>query len=407
MPSTEQKDSKIATFKRVLRFTPSIGDWTTFRASKTDDRQKVKLGLRGFDRLSEEELITSHLIHYHFAQRLLKKLRVDLGIGGELYSVSVEQIPYQEFLRRTAQPVAQFKISTPEAIGISLFLDLPLASSIINRALGTRDTSIPTRPLTALEESIMSTVINEEFSELANSYKNIIGLPEVQYIGSPLLAADPLISFSETFILFSIEISLGETVAKLTLGYQYETIKSLLQKYKAVPEEKTLNLNKLPASLCENIRVPVVADLGSSTILTKELSSLEEGDVVSLDTRLDNLMPIIIGNRFQLSGRPGIHNGRLAVRLTKFKQKITREESPAVEELNPAPDQVPAETFATPLSSAEDTSFMPEYPMEEEKSEEDYPLEGESPLEEAMEMGYPFDENQNNDLSFGDEQEAK
>lgn len=367
MPSAQQETNATA-FKRVLRLPPSLGDWTTFKPSRTEAK-KIKAGLRGFNRLSEDDLIEAHFIHYKFAQRFLKKLRADLGISGELYSITVEQTTYQDFLKRTSQPIAQFKILIDELSGPTLFLDLSLASCLINRALGAKDTATPVRPLTMLEEIILSTLNTEEFSQLSSSFKNTFEIADFQFMGAPLLTADSFINFSETFILFVVELSLGETVSRFSVGYQYDTLKALLESYKNLPEEHTLQLNRLPSSLYDHIKVPAVAELGSTLLSTNDLSGLESGDVVSLDTLLDNLLSVLIGDRLQVLARPGVKHGKMALRVTRTRKKMTKEILPAVTEI-PKPEPVE--------------------PVLEQPIEEELPLEEGYPLEEEEKMKYPF-----------------
>lgn len=362
MPSTEQKDTN----KRVIRLTPAIGDWTAYKPSRVEGK-KIKSGVKGFKRLSEDELAKTLFIHYQFAQKFITNLKADLGVSADLYSVSAEQTTYQNFLKQFSRPVTQYKILTDGILDPTLFMELSLSSSLINRSLGLKDTPVPVRPLTTLEEVILGTLNPELFSPLVPSFKSTFQITGFKFMGAPLLTADSLINFSETFILFTVELSLGENVTRFSLGYPYDTFKALVAK---LPEERAfLQLSRLPSSLYDHIMVPAQAELGSTSLFTKDLSRLEEGDVIALDSSLDSLMSVLIGDRLQVLGRPGIKHGKFSLKITRNKQRISKE---AV-----APPKEYPKTEPLPVSPEFTEPILPAT---------------ESPLEEETEMKYPFEQ---------------
>src|SRR3990167_8626028 len=101
---------EIASQKRTIKLPPAMGDWTTYRPPKALVK-KVKTGLYGFDRLSKKETNQALLIHYRFIQEFFRRLKIDLGLGVELFTVQVEQVTYLNFLRTISGPVVQGKLS--------------------------------------------------------------------------------------------------------------------------------------------------------------------------------------------------------------------------------------------------------------------------------------------------------
>src|SRR3989344_4948964 len=99
---------EIGSQKRVIKLPPAVGDWTTYRPAPVLVK-KIKSGLYGFDRLSREALNQVLLIHYRFTQELLKRLKIDLGLGVEFFSCQADQTTYLNFLRTVSGAVVQGK----------------------------------------------------------------------------------------------------------------------------------------------------------------------------------------------------------------------------------------------------------------------------------------------------------
>src|SRR3989339_271627 len=138
---SERGKSEISPQKRSLKLSPYIGDWTTYKPQRTLVK-RIKLGLYGFDRLSERELNQAHILHYNFAAKLCKSLRAKLKLGPELYAVEAHQNSYSNFLKASISPIFQGKItSTNNNDEIFVSLDLSIADSLINSALGSQDIS--------------------------------------------------------------------------------------------------------------------------------------------------------------------------------------------------------------------------------------------------------------------------
>jgi len=200
----ERQTSKpeIAAQKKTIKLAPAIGDWTTYKPPKVLVK-KVKTGLYGFDRLSKEELNQVLLIHYRFLQDLLKRFRIDLGLAVELFTVQAQQTTYLNFLRGLMGPMVQLKI---EVAGlhdpILLLLDISLANSIINYALGSIDLEPVNRSLTEAEQITLVTALKEYLPSFGQAFEHTITNLKLSYISSPDVIIDPTINPDSTLAGF-------------------------------------------------------------------------------------------------------------------------------------------------------------------------------------------------------------
>ena len=358
-----------SSFKSTIKLTPAIGDWTTLKVVRAPSK-KVKTGLYGFDRLSQEELKVARVIHYNFSQALTSSFKRDLSAGGDLFSVSVEQTTYSDFLKKVYQPTVYSKIAIPGLPDeVIVCIDMPLANTIINHAMGTKDLSPITRKLTDIEEGVLQKVMSKELDDYTQAFDKIFEPPKYEVASSPEIMVEQTISPSATFVFFSTEISLGDNPpGVIWIGYTSSQLKTLLERVGKRRSQKPINFSRLPQSMLEGINIPIIADLGETMVLTKELHKIEPGDVVSLSSALSDFIPVLLGGQVRVLGRPGVRNGRLSSRVFAKKPMMSAREMPVGVEENIGGDMGSLPAGFDNLSL--EKKGQQEYPVEEETSEE-------------------------------------
>jgi flagellar motor switch protein FliM len=390
MAERQSSKPEIASQKRVVKLPPAIGDWTTYHAPKVLVK-KVKTGLYGFDRLSKDELNQVLLIHYRFISELLRRLKIDLGIGVEFISCQVEQTTYLNFLRTLSGSIVQGKLAiTNLHEATQLFLDLDLSNSIINHALGSRDLEPLNRSLTETENQVLITAVNEYLPKYAQVFENIFAAPTLSIVSSPDVTVDPSINTSSTFVAFSAEISLNDNPSgKIVFGYLGSNLRALLKSYNDKNRQKPLNFARLTTAVLNQILTPVTAVLGKTWLSTSELNLLDVGDVVSLDLTINSPINVAIGNLLKLLAQPGTRNKKNAVRIAGFKEEELHIAPPPLETAEeaapPAPPEIVKETPVEEIAEEIPEEFPEEgFPTEEfseeelaeEFPEEEFPTEG-------------------------------
>ena len=61
--------------------------------------------------------------------------------------------------------------------------------------------------------------------------------------------------------------------------------------------------------------IPMVVNLGRTELSLREVLDLEQGDIVRLDNRLDQMLEVIFGDTPKFRGKPGIYRGHKAVQI--------------------------------------------------------------------------------------------
>ena len=396
----ERGKTDLAPQRRSLKLSPAIGDWTTYKVPKQLVK-RIKIGLYGFDRLSSEDLNFAHHMHYRFAEMWLKTLRVNLSLAGELYSVEALQVPYGNFLKSLTGPILQGKITSSDSHEeIFLAVDSSLAEIIISSALGGMEAGGGRHLLTEADELVFETAFTENLGTYNNAFSNIFKSLKFEVVSSPDPTPIPSLNPQTTFVIFILELTLGEAHGKVLLGYSGPYLKSLLKKIEEISKPKPLALNKLGAQILNSIKVPVLALLGLAELKTGEIGSLEPGDVVTVNNSIFNAVSILLGGKKVVLGQPGEHNGKMVLRVVGVeKEKEVKVEPPPIlappPKVEVPPPPSPKATIAPPMVAPPrpfkplPTPPPPPLPKEEELLEEEEFPEEEFEEEDLEEEDFP------------------
>lgn len=359
----QQPRGEIAPHKRVLKLVPALGDWTTYKPKKALVK-RIKSGLYGFDRLSENELKEMHLIHYRFAESWLELLKSNLHISGELYTIEAIQSNYQLFIKSLSEPILQVKIALDDpSEEVFLSFDLDIVDSLINFGLGCKDSGGLKRELTEIENSVIDDILKKFFYPYKNSFNGAFEKHALQIVSSPEIAPNSAVNPTESFIYFVIQASIGNSSGKIVFGYPAKLSKKLLKRKKEKKKIKALPINKLNLEMLEKILLPFVTTLGKTTLTTTDLLSLEPGDVISLDNSIQNAISAVLAGK-EILGQPGIKENKLSLKIIGLeKKKELRIAPPKIEEKE-------EEALEEKIEEMPEEKFEEEAPQEEMAEEE-------------------------------------
>jgi flagellar motor switch protein FliM len=298
-----------------------------------------------------------------------------------LFTVQAQQTTYLNFLRSVMGPMVQLKIEVAGLHDPILFLlDISLANSIINYALGSVDLEPINRSLTDAERITLVTALEEYLPIFSQAFANTITDLKLTYINSPDVNVDQTINPASTLAGFIGEVSLADNPpAKVYIAYAGNALKYLLDRYKQMDRSKELDFSHLPAGLLSQIKAPLSAVLGETSLTTNEIRQFEVGDVVSLDTTINSPLAITIGNKLKLASQPGVKNKRSAARIIGLKEgaeielpppELAEKKEPAPEPKPAPPPPAPPKPAAAPAAKTAPPKPMPNKPLSNKLPEE-------------------------------------
>ncbi|OGC18964.1 hypothetical protein A3J90_07285 [candidate division WOR-1 bacterium RIFOXYC2_FULL_37_10] len=412
----DKSKAEISPQKRSLKLAPMIGDWTTYKPSKSLTK-KVKLGLYGFDRLSGEELKQAHLLHYNFAARLIRALKEKLRLGTELYLVEAYQNTYASFLKSSSMPVFQGKVTSSsynEEVFVSF--DMQMTDSLINAALGSDETAKLHRGLTEAEEIVLSRVLADYFPHYYDLFKEAIKDAAFLKVGSPDITIDSSINPQSTFVYFSIDLSINGNMGRIIFGYSGLLLKNILKDLNKNKKAAPLSISRIPSPIFNSIKIPVSVSVGGSILSMAEIHNLELGDVVPLEQKIEDAVLISLSNKCIILGQPGKKEGKTVVRIVGFEKEKSVKVGPPIYEQPEIKKELQEEEIIPEEESLEG-SLEEELPMQETKritlppiiTEEELPLpsrKGKENLEEKPEKEFEEEELEEEEEAFLSEEEG-
>ncbi|NYE56906.1 FliM/FliN family flagellar motor switch protein [Carboxydothermus ferrireducens] len=84
---------------------------------------------------------------------------------------------------------------------------------------------------------------------------------------------------------------------------------------------------KLPMSLLNNIKMEIVARMGTTELTVRQLLALKEGDVLELDKSIGDLIDLFIDGRRFAVGEVVVINEMYGVRITGYSDEDTGKEA--------------------------------------------------------------------------------
>lgn len=297
---------------------------------KQESEKKIRIyDFRRPNKFSKEQLNTIEVISENYCRLITTYLSGQLRTRVQIKVASVEQLTYEEFIRSIPNPtiINVFGLSPFEGKAI-LEINPRLVFFIIDRLFGgPGTTNIQARPLTEIEQRVVIKTVSRLLDYFKEAWANLVELkPEFEN-----LETNPnftqIVSPSEMVVLITINMQLGETEGFANICLPCIMLEPIANNLNArfwygtsAKEQTTEYLNYLKSKV-KRASVQVTAVLGKTTITLKELLDLQKGDVIGLNTGVDEEININVGNTTKFKGKIGLSGSHLAVQITSVVEK--------------------------------------------------------------------------------------
>lgn len=302
----------------------SSGEMDAEELKKEETTRKVSVyDFKRAVRFSKDHIRSLTRIHENFARYLTTYFSAQLRTFVQINVVQVEQLPYDEFIRSIPK-MTILNIFEAEPLEGRMVLEVHpnVAYAMLDRMLGGQGTA-PSKinTLTEIETIVMERIFSRTFESLQEAWKTVIDI-------SPRLEAletNPqfmqIVSPNETIALISFSTKIGDTTGMINLCIPHVVIEPVMprlsvhhwfvsQKKARAPEEVEILEQRV-----HKAKLPIVAELGESTITIQEFLGLNAGDVISLNKKVDEGLKIKVGDKLKFLGSPGSVKDRLAVQV--------------------------------------------------------------------------------------------
>lgn len=311
----------------------SSGEVDADEIKGADERSVKNYDFKRPAKFSKEHLRTLELIFEHYGRLLSTNLPVYLRKNIQVTVVSSETVTFNEFTNALSNPVILGIINfQPLSGNILIDLTSSLGYAFIDRMLGGVGEPLDkVRDFSEIEMGILYKIITISSQLLKEPWKNVIEVdPVLERIETNTQFAQ-IIAPNEMIAIVTLNVRMGEIEGFMNVCIPFMTIESIIDNLNTkfwftnmVADDAEDHRQDLE-NLLRKVEVPVKALLGRSEIAVSDFLTLQPGDIIRLERRVDNELDVYVGMYKKFSAVPGTDHDRYAVRITSIYREEEEE----------------------------------------------------------------------------------
>ena len=302
----------------------STGEMTAEDVKKDEETKKVKVyDFKRALRFSKDQIRSLTRIHENFARLLTTFFSAQLRNYVQITVVSVDQIPFEEFVRSIPNMTLINVFEVPPLDGnILMEINPNIAYSMLDRLMGGGGESHSNVDnLTEIETKIMTNLFERAFDNLREAWENVAEIDPILVE----LEVNPqflqMISPNETVIVISLNTVIGETSGMINICIPHVVLEPIVPnlsvrywmqsntKQMSPEQQRALELRVKQASL------PVITELGQTDISIQDFLTMQVGDVLQLKKKIDDPLIVKVGTLPKFTAQPGKSGSKMAVQI--------------------------------------------------------------------------------------------
>ena len=298
---------------------------------KSSENQIVTYDFTRPSKFSKEHLRTLEIIFEQYGRLLSTNLPVYLRKNIQVEVMNSEAVTYMEFTNALSNPVILGILDfSPLKGNIIIEMATKLGYAIIDRMLGGEGEPLEkVRDFSEIELSIIERIMTVCVDLLREPWENVVDVsPRLERIETNSQFAQ-IISPSEMIAILTINIKIGEVEGLMNICLPYITLEPVMDRlntkyWYSNMQEKT---EQMYAGDIENLisrsDIPIQVVLGKNRISVQDFGALQIGDIIKLDSKVNDELDVYVGDIKKFTALPGAAGKQYAVRVTS----VVREEN--------------------------------------------------------------------------------
>ena len=261
------------------------------------------------DRFSKDQMRAVELVHEDLAERLTTSLPTFLRTNVKPKLVHTEQGRFHEFLK-DLPPNTVFHMITlnPLPNQIVLTVSPNIAYVMLEQLLGGKvERKLKDRPLTDIDQSLLRNVIENMLNDLKASWAKVVSIEPGLEDSTVNQHWVQMFMGSERVMLILFEMSVQNVNGSMNIYIPFSTLKPIandLNPHVFISGRTGLQVDhEQRDALLQNIGqayLPVRVNLGQASVPLKDIVNLEVGQILPLETKVDQELIIQIANENKL-----------------------------------------------------------------------------------------------------------
>ncbi|MBE5941093.1 MAG: flagellar motor switch protein FliM [Lachnospiraceae bacterium] len=281
-------------------------------------------------KFSKEHLRTLEIIFEHFGRLVSSNFPAYLRKNVQVDVMNSEAVTYSEFSNALSNPVLLGIVNFAPLNGnIIIEFASNLGFAIIDRMLGGLGDPIEkAREFSEIELSVLERIFTILVDLLREPWKNVVEIhPRLERIETNSQFAQ-IISPSEMIAIVTISVAIGNVEGLMNICLPFLTLEDIMDKlntkywFSTMQEKDEESYNEYIELAINKAQIPIKALLGKSSISVMDFINLQVGDIIKLDTMVEDELDVYVGNIVKFKALPGSGADNYAVKVTE----IIREE---------------------------------------------------------------------------------
>lgn len=274
------------------------------------------------DKFAKDQLRTLQMLHETFARLFASSLSAYLRVPVHVDLVSVEQIPYDEYMRSLTNSIITIFSMSPLTGQALLEVEFSMVLSMIDRLLGGPGSmSKSSAVLTDIERALTDSIIVRALKDFRSAWEGIAQFTPRRESMETQPQFVQIVPANDVVVSILFEIRIGEMRGAMSICIPYLLLKPITSRLSAqrwfassVKRRSGMHAATL-ANRLRQTRLTAVARLGTAQLTVAELLSLGPGDVVPLKKKQSDAIDLMIEGAVKFRGQPGVKGRNLAVHI--------------------------------------------------------------------------------------------
>ena len=302
----------------------SSGELDADDMSDASDKQVKNYDFKRPTKFSKEHLRTLEIIYEHYGRLLSTNLPVYLRKNIQVSVASSETVIFSEFTNALSNPVI-LGIVNFQPLGGTILIELAaqLGFAIIDRMLGgAGDPLEKNRDFTEIEMTIIEKMMVVCMQLMREPWKNVVDInPVMERIETNSQFAQ-VIAPNDMIAIVTLNMKIGDVEGFMNVCLPFFTLENVMDKlntkywYANMQEKNEEDFQENIEALIKRVDIPVKAALGKTNISVNDFVNLQIGDIIRLDTDVDQDLTVYVGNIKKFTALPGSSKDKYAVRVT-------------------------------------------------------------------------------------------
>ncbi|KPL71428.1 hypothetical protein ADN00_17215 [Ornatilinea apprima] len=295
------------------------------KSAKTKEGKKVQpYNFWSPNRFSKEQMRAVELVHEDLAERLTTSLPTFLRFNLRPRLVHTEQGRFHDFLKDSGAGTLFHMITLAPLPGqIVLTISPNVSLMILEQRLGGRiEGQVQERDLTDIDQSLLRGLVEHMLNDLKGAWSKVASIEPALEDSTVNSNWVQMMMGTERVMLLTFELTLMETTGTMSVFIPFRTLKPIANELnphvwisgrKEQTQDPAVRENAMKS--LSNVKLPVKVIMGSANLTVREVLELSVGDVIRLDTGVEQLFKMQIANQTLFNVRIGKANNRLVAKV--------------------------------------------------------------------------------------------